>query len=63
MANPELRARLKPKDRERHERLKQLFGYADSLAGDRMTIIKAEKLAEKHLRLRDRVKDLFEGLF
>lgn len=62
MANPEVRARLKPKARARHERLKETFGLKNTFSADRETIEKAEELAEKHLKLKERLKDLFGNL-
>lgn len=58
MANPEVRARLKPSDRKRHERLKELYGYKDTHAEDRETIVQAEKDAEALYKLRQRYKEL-----
>lgn len=58
MANPEIRARLKPKDRKRHESLKERYGYKIILGGDRETIIQAEKDAEALHKLRERYKEL-----
>lgn len=58
MANPEIRARLKPTDRKRHEELKQIYGLKDTLGEDRETIIKAERDAIALHRLRSRYKEL-----
>lgn len=58
MANPEVRARLKPKDRARHESLKALYGLQDTLNSDRDTIIQAERDAEQLHKLRARWREL-----
>ena len=61
MGNPEIRARLKPTGRYEFERLKVTLGLKDVFGCDRETIIKAVELAHKHLKLKDRLKDLFGG--
>jgi len=61
MGNPIIAFRLKKEYRERHERLKTLFGLKGTYSEDRETVIKSQILAEKHLKLKERLKDLFGG--